>query len=76
MFLTISGFAEENLWEMREARDILFAILRSFVSEVRVQKAIPIIMVVPSRDQISFKLTTRKVAKERKIIQKFLWMLI
>jgi hypothetical protein len=60
-----------NLWENKEARDVMFKILESFIAEVKAEKAIPIIMVIPDEDEVDMKLKTGKDTENTLKIREF-----
>jgi hypothetical protein len=50
----------ENLWEDKDATDIMYKIFESFIAKVKAEKAIPIIMVIPNKQEVAMKLETGK----------------
>lgn len=59
-----------NLWENKEATDIMFKIFESFVNKVESEKAIPIIMVIPEKSEVLHKLKRGiDIEKTLKIIE-------
>ena len=52
-----------NLWENKDARDVMFKILESFIAKVKAEKAVPIIMVIPKAGEVAMKLNTGKDAE-------------
>ena len=58
-----------NLWEREEATDIMFRILKSFAAEAESGGAVPIIMVIPGRFEVTYKFAR---GEEKKNIQKII----
>jgi hypothetical protein len=58
----------ENLWDEQKVTDLMFAIIESFVNEVRDYRGTPVIMILPMQNQVFHKFVTGEYPKEASMV--------